>query len=151
MKKLLVTVSCFAAVLVLSKVSFAQMAGQPHTELNFASIIASAPPAFSPYHPSAGAYPAHGIHNSSPRAARRASRLNPPPTAMGHMAMGQVPPGMFGTMPPVAVGEPAPPVVVYRPTPIRNFFTLMSGPRPYAGYDPYVGYPPYPGYQPPSF
>ncbi|MDR3182649.1 MAG: hypothetical protein LBT89_06975 [Planctomycetaceae bacterium] len=38
-------------------------------------------------------------------------------------------------------GNPAYPgqaTVIYRPTPIKNFLSLLHAPRPYIGYDPYV-------------
>ncbi|MDR3232676.1 MAG: hypothetical protein LBT46_03245 [Planctomycetaceae bacterium] len=47
---------------------------------------------------------------------------------------------------PYAVPQPAPygypgggqPVTVYRPSPARNFLSLLHAPRPYIGYDPYA-------------
>ena len=69
------------------------------------------------------------------------------------------PPMYRGTLPPLqgTIGVPAhvavqplTPVVVQRPTPIRNFMTMMTAPRPYIGYDPYAGTPPphFPIYMP---
>jgi hypothetical protein len=71
-----------------------------------------------------------------------------PPMVAPPFVKGQVPPaeGMLEVAP--AAGPPGQPVVAYRPTPIRNFFTLMAAPRPYIGYDPYAAYPPFPGYMP---
>ena len=75
----------------------------------------------------------------------------PPLGSAPPLAMGMVPPqqGMIAAVPP-APALPGPPVVVHRPTPFKNFRTLMFAPRPYIGYDPYAGYPPYPGYVPPQ-
>ena len=70
-----------------------------------------------------------------------------PPMVAPPMTLGQVP-QMQGMV--TAVPAPAgPPVVVHRPTPIRNAKTLLFAPRPYLGYDPYAGFPPFPGYLPP--
>jgi hypothetical protein len=172
MKKLSIFVSCFAAVLILSKVSFAQSdeVADP-APLSTESIIAEPTPAvpqtlpfgYPPY-PTVGGYPAYGIPYSYPRAPRRlGARFSPPPyrshplPAPGvqpmvapPMTMGQVPPlqGTIGTLPPSA--SQGSPTVFYRPTPVRNFMMLMTAPRPYIGYDPYAGYPPFPGYVPPQ-
>lgn len=102
MKKLSSLVSCFAAVLILNTVSFAQpdvnAPPQSVPELTVESIIADAPcphqhaatcpccqstasqvlPFGCPPYPSIGGYPAYGVPYSYPRAARRAARLAPP-------------------------------------------------------------------------
>jgi len=129
-----------------------------------------------PPYPTVGGYPAYGIPYSyprglrTPRAPRRlAARLTPqpyplptpsavpgavspfaPPMTAPPMVRGQVPPlqETLGVVPPAPSSEQ--PTVFYRPTPIRNFMTLMAAPRPYIGYDPYAGYPPFPGYIPPQ-
>jgi hypothetical protein len=180
MKKLFILVSCFAMVLILSKVSFAQpdedAPGYAQSQLSVEKIVAEAdaptahqvlPFGYPPY-PTVDGYPAYGIPYSYPRAQRRlGSRLGSPrsfkpyalpapgavlaspaaPTAVPPMVMGQVPP-MQETL--GAVPTPGQPTVFYRPTPIKNFMTLMASPRPYIGYDPYAGYPPFPGYAPPQ-
>lgn len=184
MKKFFVLISCFAAMLMFSKVSFAQSADEPQPELSIEALAADASnslpttpqvlPFGYPPIPSVGEYPAYGVPYSFPRAARqrRAARISPPqyqpyplpaPGAVPAapfvhapqmvappMAMGQVPPlqETLGAVP-GPVCPPVPPTVFYRPTPIRNFITMLSAPRPYIGYDPYVGYPPFPGYIPP--
>ena len=127
-----------------------------------------------PPYPTVDGYPAFGVPYSYPRAPRRfAARFAPPqfqpqplpvpgavpgaveppvpPIVAPPMVMGQVPVrhGVLGITQPVPVA-PGPPTVVYRPTPIKNFVTLMTAPRPYIGYDPYAGYPPFPGYIPPK-
>jgi hypothetical protein len=132
-----------------------------------------------PPYPTVGGYPAYGIPYSyprdlrtarTPRAPRRlAARLTPqpyplptpgavpgaaspfvPPMVAPPMVMGQVPPQQetLGAIPPAPSSEQ--PTVFHRPTPIRNFVTLMAAPRPYIGYDPYAGYPPFQGYIPPQ-
>ena len=74
----------------------------------------------------------------------------PPPAMVQPTFLGQVPcQGMLGPVPAVPA-PPSEPPVFYRPTPIKNFMTLITAPRPYIGYDPYVGYPPFPGYIPPQ-
>ena len=77
-----------------------------------------------------------------------AERPEAPPMVAPPMTLGQVPQqdGMISVTPAPA-GQP---VVLHRPTPFKNFKTLMFAPRPYIGYDPYAGYPPFPGYQPPQ-
>ena len=134
---------------------------------------------FPPY-PTVDGMPAFGIPYSYPRGMREArtprfqrplfSRFAPPPhhpvalptpgfapgprmpqaqqIVAPPMTMGQVPQmeGVVTAVP--AVAEM--PVVVHRPTPIRNFRALMFAPRPYLGFDPYAaGFPPFPGYLPP--
>ena len=129
-----------------------------------------------PPYPTVGGYPAYGVPYSyprearSPRAPRRlAARLTPqpyplpipgaapgaatpfvPPMVTPPMTRGQVPSQqeVLGTIPPAPSMEQ--PTVFHRPTPVRNFMTLMASPRPYIGYDPYAGYPPFPGYAPPQ-
>jgi len=190
MKKVFVLVSCFAVVLILSKMSFAQstddVSGHALSKLSVATVVAEAeapqvlPFGYPPY-PTVGGYPAYGVPYSyprdsyprelrSPRAPRRlAARLAPqpyplpmpgavpgapvpfvPPVVVPPMTRGQVPPQqeVLGTIP--AVPSVEEPVIFHRPTPIRNFMTLMASPRPYIGYDPYAGYPPFPGYAPPQ-
>jgi hypothetical protein len=209
MKKLFVPVSCFAVVLILGKVGFAQSddaPGHAHS-LSVANIVAQAhapvmPPAhahahaapqalpfgFAPY-PMVGGHPAFGIPYSFPRAGLRDqrfeqraelraqrfqrplfSRLAPPPpqpfplpppgSAPGPSMMPEQPPRVappltFGQVPQMqgmvvaAPAPPGPPVVVHRPTPLRNLRTLLFAPRPYLGYDPFSGFPPFPGYLPP--
>ena len=98
-----------------------------------------APPPYQPY-----ALPAPGILPG----------MVPPPVAPPPV----VAPGVFGEIPcqetlgavPAVPAPLGPPNVYYRPTPIKNFMTLMTAPRPYIGYDPYAGYPPFPGYVPPQ-
>ena len=149
MKKLLILVSCFAVILVLSNVSFAQedaavgtaTAGSHAPDCPQASLPFGYPP-----YPTVSGNPAYGIPYSYPRAPRRLGSRLTPPAIQPH----QLP--AFPTAQPEAPGV-APhgqPTVFYRPTPIRNFMTLISAPRPYIGYDPYAGYPPYPGYIPPQ-
>jgi len=175
MKKVFVLVSCFAVVLILSKASFAQPEDAPASEELQSSIAASSiaaseepqlsvktiteespsegivalplqavPFGYAPYPTTVDGTPAYGIPYSYPRAPRRlGNRLAPPPFQ----------PHPLPPVPGVAPGAApnAQPTVVYRPTPIRNFFTLMMAPRPYLGYDPYAaGYLPFPGYQPPQ-
>ena len=196
MKKMFVLVSCFAVVLILSKVSFAQPEDAPPVpaplQLSVESITAEAQPdgttvwrpaapqalpfGYPPY-PTIDGAPAYGIPYSYPRGQRRlGGRLAPPvpyqphllpvpgtvpgavqppvppvPMSAPPMVMGQMPPrqGVLGLRSAPAV-PPGPPIVVHRPTPIRNYATLMLSPRPYIGYDPYAGYPPFPGYIPPQ-
>jgi hypothetical protein len=68
------------------------------------------------------------------------------------MTMGQIPQlqETLGVIPPAPATLPEGATVFHRPTPVRNFITLISAPRPYIGYDPNAGYPPFPGYQPPK-
>jgi len=130
-----------------------------------------------PPYPMVDGYPAYGIPYSYPRAPRRlgsrfGSRFAPPPfqphqlpvpgavpgavplhvppMVAPPMTLGQVPQlqETLGAVP--AVSSQQQPTVYYRPTPVKNFMTLMMSPRPYIGYDPYAGYPPYPGYIPPQ-
>ena len=182
MKRLFVPVSCFAVVLILSKISFAQPQGDALVDdppkLSVESITADPlgpvasqvlPFGYPPY-PTVGGYPAYGIPYSYPRAPRRfAARLmGPPPQPHPLPVPGAVPgPPVPPTFPPTIMGEvpplqetlgaipavpppPGQPTVFYRPTPFRNFMTLLTAPRPYIGYDPYAGYPPFPGYIPPQ-
>ena len=127
-----------------------------------------------PPYPTVDGYPAFGVPYSYPRAPRRlgarfappqilpqplpvpgavpgAVELPVPPVVAPPMAMGQLPArhGVLGISQLTPVVE-VPPTVIYRPTPIKNFVTLMTAPRPYIGYDPYAGYPPFPGYIPPQ-
>jgi hypothetical protein len=154
MKKVLFLISCFAVVFVLSNVSFAQPASP---QLTVAGIVADggavpAAPApqmvpfgYPPYATAANGYPAYGVPYSYPRGFRRQSRLSPPPVQPYPLPA----PGL----PVPLVGQPGgtQPQVYHRPTPIKNFITLLASPRPYIGYDPYAGgYPPFPGYQPPQ-
>jgi len=183
MKKFLVLISCLAAILIVSKVSFAQeVAATPQlSELTIEDITAvesesdvsyALPFGYPPY-PTVGAYPAYGVPYSYPRAARRpGARFAPPqyqpyPLPTPGAVQGAVPPvanpvppmyrgrtlpplqGTLGAVPPDAV-QPGQPTVFYRPTPVKNFMTLISAPRPYIGYNPYAGYPPFPGYIPPQ-
>jgi len=193
MKKVFVLVSCFAVVLILSKMSFAESTDAPVSEqlqLSVERIVAEVQPdgvtiwrpvapralpfGYPPY-PSVDGKPAYGIPYSYPRAPRRlGSRFAPPPfqphplpvpgavpgavqppvppMVAPPMVMGQMPKrqGVLGVAQPAPAGSPEQPTVLYRPTPVRNFMTLMMSPRPYIGYDPYAGYPPFPGYQPPQ-
>lgn len=161
MKKMLVLVSCFAVVLILSKASFAQPEDTPASEEpqlsvkiiteesapeNVGAGQAAAPQVlpfgYPPYPMAVDGSPAYGIPYSYPRTPRRlGSRFAPPPSQPHPL------PPVPGVVPAAPVAQPT---VVYRPTPIRNFFTLMTAPRPYLGYDPYAGYPPFPGYLPPQ-
>ena len=126
---------------------------------------------YLPY-PTVDGLPAYGVPYSYPRAPRRfGNRFAPPPPqphplptpgAVPGATQPQAPPMVapplvMGQMPQrqgvLGLGQPAQqpgqPVVVQRPTPFRNFLTLMSAPRPYIGYDPYAGYPdPSAGYLP---
>jgi len=127
---------------------------------------ATLPFGYPPY-PTVGQHPAFGIPYSYPRAPRRPTGgrfapptaqqyqpypLPPPGAVPGAVApvAGPIPPtfrnrllpprqGTFGAVPPPVADIPGPPAVVHRPTPVRNFMTLMSAPRPYIGYDPYAG------------
>jgi len=135
---------------------------------------ATLPFGYPPY-PTVGDYPAFGAPYSYPRTSRRLSGRLAPPTQFqpyplpapgsvpGAVAPvpGPIPPtfrnkllpqrqGTLGAaVPPMPGLEPLePPTVVYRPTPIKNFMTLMSAPRPYIGYDPYAGAPPAPPFVP---
>ena len=126
-----------------------------------------------PPYPTVGGYPAYGVPYSfkqrGMRPRRLAGRFAPPPhmpypLPMPGAAPGMVPPPMplpavTGHVPPcqemlgpvpVCPAPVGPPTVYYRPTPVKNFMTLLSAPRPYIGYDPYVCYPPFPGYIPPQ-
>jgi len=188
MKKVFVLVSCFAVVLILSKMSFAQPAGAPappQVQLSVERIVAEPQPdgttiwrpaapqalpfGYLPY-PTVDGRPAFGIPYSfsrTPAPPRRfGNRLAPPPVPFQPhplpvpgaapgvvpppvppivappMTMGQVPQrqGVLG----VARSAPAvqqQPTVVHRPTPVRNFLSLMTAPRPYIGYDPFAGHP----------
>lgn len=181
MKKLLILVSCFAVILILSKVSFAQEDAVGEATTKVTTHAPDCPQAALPFgyppYPTVGGNPAFGAPYSYPRAPRRTGpRLAPPnpaqyqpyplpapgavPGAAAPVA-GPVPPtfrnrlfpprqGTLGVVPPPApVAElPAPPDVFYRPTPIKNFMTMMSAPRPYIGYNPYAGYPPAPPFVP---
>ena len=109
-----------------------------------------------PPYPAVGGYPAFGAPYSYPRGIRRTGRFAQPampsyPVQAQPLFLKRVPPlqETLATTPPVETpqGEPT---IFYRPTPIRNFFTLIASPRPYIGYDPYAGYPPFPGYIPPQ-
>ena len=135
---------------------------------------------YPPYPTTAEGYPAFGAPYSFPRVQRRlgsglAGRFAPtqryqpyplptPGAVPGPFVM-PVPP--MSVSPPLVSGEvpakgiltvktapidppPGQATIVYRPTPIKNFMTLMAAPRPYIGYNPYVGYPPFPGYIPPK-
>ena len=195
MKKAFVLISCFAVVLILSKVSFAQPAGAPappQVQLSVERIVAepqadgttvwrpAAPQAlpfgYLPY-PTVDGRPAFGVPYSFPRTQPRrlGNRLAPPPVPFQPhplpvpgatpgvvpvqappmvappMTMGQMPQrqGVLGVASARQAG-PQRPIVVHRPTPVRNFMALMTAPRPYIGYDPFAGYPPFPGYVPPS-
>jgi hypothetical protein len=165
MKKLLVLVSCFVVLVVLSKVSFAQSdesAAPTPTPLSVEAIVADAPappqvlPFGYPPYPTVGGHPAYGIPYSYPRTQQRRflSRLAPPPyqpcplPAPGSMPGPQLQ-ETLGAIPP-AQAEPQKPTVYYRPTPVKNFMALITAPRPYIGYNPYAGYPPFPGYIPPQ-
>jgi hypothetical protein len=129
-----------------------------------------------PPYPSVGEYPAYGAPYSYKRPLRQrrlGGRFAPPPSqpyplptpgavpgAMPPISpdalppyMGQVPPcqEMIGAFPPPLPYDPTvPPSVFYRPTPIKNFLSMLTAPRPYIGYNPYAGYPPFPGYLPPQ-
>ena len=72
----------------------------------------------------------------------QAQQIVSPPMTMGQIPQMQ---GVITAVPAPAGAE----VVVQRPTPLRNFKTLMFAPRPYLGFDPYAGFPPFPGYLPP--
>jgi len=193
MKKAFVLVSCFAVVLILNKVSFAQPAGapaSPQVQLSVERIVAEPQPdgttiwrpaaphalpfGYLPY-PTVDGRPAFGIPYSYQRVAsnQRAPRrlgnrlaapppvpfqphplpapgavpgavpLTAPPMVAPPMTMGQMPQrqGVLG----VASARPAGQqraTVVQRPTPVRNFLSLMTAPRPYIGYDPFAGSPP---------
>ena len=196
MKKMFVLVSCFAVVLILSKVSFAEPADVPvpaqSPQLSVESIVSEVLPdgvtiwrpaapqvlpfGYPPYPMTAAGHPAYGVPYSYPRVPRRlGARFAPPvPFQPQHLPTPGAVPGAFQppvppmVAPPMVLGQmpqrqgvlgggrlaPAAPqgqpMVVHRPTPIRNYMTLMMAPRPYIGYDPYAGYPPFPGYVPPQ-
>jgi len=126
-----------------------------------------------PPYPTVGGYPAYGVPYSYKRALRPrrlAGRFAPPPHQPYPLPMPGATPGMYhppvalpsltgeyppcqemiSVVPPCPCPPDAPATVFYRPTPIKNFMTLLSAPRPYIGYDPYAGYPPFPGYIPPQ-
>ena len=142
---------------------------------------ATLPFGYPPY-PTVGQYPAFGVPYSYPRAPRRPAggRFAPPPAQQyqpyplptpgavpGAVApvAGPIPPtfrnrllpprqGTLGVFQPPEAEVAGAPAVVYRPTPVKNFMTLMSAPRPYIGYDPYAGRQPAPAFVPsqaPSF
>ena len=186
MKKLLVLASCFVAVLILSKMSFAQEDSAAEEAVPEAvAVVAQAPigphtlPFGYPPYPSVGAYPAYGVPYSYPRAPvrRPGGRFAPPAPAQYQPyplpAPGAVPPayppvanpvpptfrnrvlpprqGILGAAPPAPValpGQPGQPNVFYRPTPVKNFMTMVTAPRPYIGYDPYAGLQPAPPFEP---
>lgn len=127
-----------------------------------------------PPYPTVGGNPAYGVPYSYPRQPRRfGARLAPraqykpyplpapgavpgafPPVAnpAPPMYRGEIPP-LQGTLgvPAAAPGTPAAPTVFHRPTPIKNFMSLLTAPRPYIGYNPYGGslmLTPAPVYQP---
>jgi len=129
---------------------------------------------FPPYPTTIEGHPAYGIPYSYPRAPRRlanlGSRFAPPPMQPHPLPEpGSMPGATFVHVPPMVAppmvmgqrqplqgvlgaarsvpADPARPTVVYRSTPIRNFMTLISAPRPYIGYDPYAGH--HPGVLPP--
>jgi len=129
MKKLSVFAACFAVMLFLSTVSFAQPGvildvNSPPTvvpELTVEAIVTDAPspiqhtaacpcqqhttagqvlPFGYPPYPTAGGYPAYGIPYSYPRAARRAARLAQPPVQPYPLpAPGSVPAAPFAYAP----------------------------------------------------
>ena len=130
---------------------------------------------YPPYPSSVSGHPAYGIPYSYPKAPRRLGNRFAPPSYQPHplpvpgvvagalpppappmvappMVMGQMPQhqGTLAVQAPAYATPQGQPMVVYRPTPVKNFVTLMSSPRPYIGYNPYAGYPPYPGYIPPQ-
>ena len=163
MKKVLVLVSCVAVILILSKVSFAEPEDVPATEqsqLSVERIIGEVQPdgttvwrqlypvppphglpfGVMPYPTTAAGHPAYGIPYSYPRTPRRfGGRLTPPPFQPHPLPA-------IGAVMPLPTDQP--PTVVYRPTPIKNFATLMMAPRPYVAYDPYAVYPARPVYVP---
>ena len=174
MKKLLVLASCVAVILIFSNVSFAEETAPAEA----AAVAAHAPdcpqtlPFGYPPYPSVGGYPAYGVPYSYPRAPRRpGGRFAPPAQYQPYPlpAPGAVQPafppvanpipptfrnralpprqGVIGAVPPAA-GQPGQPNVFYRPTPIKNFMTMVSAPRPYIGYDPYAGLPLAPAFEP---
>jgi len=179
MKKLLILIFGFVVLLILSEMSFAQEATAAVAATDVATVEAPAvgspqilPFGYPPY-PTVGDHPAYGVPYSYPRVARRlGSRLTPPvpyqPYALPTPGAveGAVPPvanpapptfrnralpprqGTLGAIPPA--GQPGQPTVFYRPTPIKNFVTLVTAPRPYIGYNPYAGYPPAPAFVPPQ-
>lgn len=174
MKKVLVLVSCVAVLLILSKVSFAESeevsvepealpAQKELSELSAEGIIGEVqsdgitvwrqlhpvPPPHAltfgvmPYPTTATGQPAYGIpysYPSQPREPRRLGRRLAPPPFQPHPL-----PGIGVALPPPSS---QPPTVVYRPTPIKNFATLIMAPRPYVAYDPYAVYPTHPLYVP---
>ena len=120
---------------------------------------------YVPY-PAVNNMPAYGIPYSFPRQRqlRRLGRLTPPPPQAYPLPQPGVLPGYAGPVaappmvaPPFSMGQmpvmqetlnvpaaaqaPAEPTVFFRPTPIRNFISLLVAPRPYVGYDPYAVYP----------
>ena len=196
MKKMLVFVLCFAVVLILNKVSFAEPTDAPVSTqsqpLSVENIVGEVQPdgvtiwrptapqvlpfGYPPYPTTVDGHPAYGVPYSYPRAPRRlGARFAPPVPVQPHplpvpgavpgalqppvppmvappMVMGQMPQrqGVLGGGRIAPTAPQGQPTVVYRPTPIRNYMTLMMAPRPYIGYDPYAGYPPFPGYVPPQ-
>ena len=103
-----------------------------------------APPPYQPYPlPVPGAFPPGALPPGGVP-----GMVQPPVAAPA--VFGEIPcQETLGAVPPIPAPL-GPPNVYYRPTPIKNFMTLMTAPRPYIGYDPYAGYPPFPGYVPPQ-
>ena len=174
MKKLSVLASFFAIALVMSHVSFAQSVEEKLTP-PATSVCPGLPAAtadqqhpsphtvafgYPPFPSTAEGYPAYGAPYSYPRATRRANRTArlAPPQFQPHPL--QAPAHAFVSNAPVATQPvavpadrpypPGQPTVFYRPTPIKNFMSMITAPRPYIGFDPYAGYPPFPGYIPPQ-
>ena len=177
MKKLFVLASCLVVVLILSKVSVAQedSATEAATVVSHTPDCPQTLPFGYPPYPSVGAYPAYGVPYSYPRAARRPGGRFAPPAQFQPYPLptpgavqpafppvaNPVPPtfrnrvlpprqGILGAAPSAAPqpSQPGQPNVFYRPTPIKNFMTMVTAPRPYVGYDPYAGLPPAPAFEP---
>jgi len=171
---LVVSKVCFAQEVAVEPLPELQLPELVVEDIADPGVPYALPFGYPPY-PSVGAYPAYGVPYSYPRTAPRrpGARFAPPqqyqpyPLPTPGAVQGAVPPvanpvppmyrgrtlppvqGTLGVAPPDA-GQPGQPTVFYRPTPVRNFMTLMSAPRPYIGYNPYAGYPPFPGYIPPQ-
>ena len=110
-------------------------------QLHLAPPTHALPFGVMPYPTDIAGHPAYGAPYSYPRTPRRlGGRLSPPPFQPQPL------PAIGAVMP--APACPPQPVVVYRPTPVKNFVSLLTAPRPYVAYDPYAVYPAHPLYVP---
>ncbi|MCL2004852.1 MAG: hypothetical protein FWG73_01695 [Planctomycetaceae bacterium] len=171
MKQSFILVPCIAAMLVFSHtanvqaedassvLSVANIIAEPESQY--------ALPFGCPPYPSVDGMPAYGVPYSYARVRqprRLGSRLAPPahhayplpapgvtpgyttqfvapPMVAPPMTKGRIPARQEMLAVPAIPGQPEQPTVFYRPTPVRNFMSLIVAPRPYVGYDPYAVYP----------